>query len=653
MMYARCPIILCAIFLLVFLSFASCGVPGSLPAAKDDQGVEAIFKKAERDYGNHNYESALEFYFSIAENHPSSIYADRALYKVAGIYMKKGNWSSAILIFNRLMSQYSKSPYAVEGLYNQAFCYQKQNQYEKAVDNLSRYIQNPLARKKSQAFIYRANSNIELKKPQNALADFAAASADSDSETKKSVLESIKEILDSSPSILEFESVVKNLVKSEGGDYIRYRIAQAEIYSNRVQEAKDLLESINYSGPLLRFHKDAQNLLDSIREKENKSKKDITSIKVTGSLPLVQESKIGESPPVRNIPKPRAQPIKVGVVLPISGRASYFGRQVLSGMQTAVNVLKENDKSSWADVTLVVEDSQGESDVAGKAVAKLTADPDIKVILGPILSKTAIAAAEAAEQARVPIITMTNKDEICQGYNYVFRNFITSSHQAKALYLYATKYRNVFRFAILYPNNAYGKSMADSFASLLKDEENTLVAMVSYPENATDFKSQIAQLKGAGDFEALFIPDSADTVALLAPQLVFYNVSKVILLLPSSCNNDELARKASKYITDSVIVDGFFARSADPVISRFATEYRSQTGQDPTLLSAIGYDSVNLVEDVVRRGGGADRDIFCRVLRATRNFDGVTGETDFLESGDVHKKLFLLRVGQDAIEELY
>jgi len=92
---------------------------------------------------------------------------------------------------------------------------------------------------------------------------------------------------------------------------------------------------------------------------------------------------------------------------------------------------------------------------ARQGVDVLTNQEDIIAIIGPLLSESTKFAAQLAEQLQVPLITPTaGSDGICETGRFIFRNCLTSKHQAFALADYAVNTLGLIDYGILFPFNA-------------------------------------------------------------------------------------------------------------------------------------------------------------------------------------------------------
>ncbi|MHB8416858.1 MAG: penicillin-binding protein activator [Myxococcales bacterium] len=402
----------------------------------------------------------------------------------------------------------------------------------------------------------------------------------------------------------------------------------------------------------------------------------------------------------------RVKPGLVGVILPKTpAQFAAYGAAALQGLELALGT----DPSRVA-----VEDSQGDPAAAAAAVSKL-AEAGAQVIIGPILSNEASAAAAAAQRLGIPIVTLARTEGITEMGPWVFRNFLTDSAQAKAIVHYAADVRGMKRFAVLYPEVEYGRQMMNLFWDRVDQAGGQMRGAVSYPLDTTTFKSYASvlvgrhdlelrpdwfeglrelksqhlnqlqmkralrklreQLSAVVDFDGLFIADSARNVSLVAPALAVENVftdacDKADMKRISETTGDkhvqtvellgwtawydpdfDLVQRAGHYVECSVFVDGFFAQSSRPATKAFVDAFQKAYGHEPGLMEAEAYDAGRMVEQVMA-GHPPTREAFRAALAALKGFDGATGTTTIGPDREPEKDLFYLTVTSKGYQEL-
>jgi ABC-type branched-subunit amino acid transport system substrate-binding protein len=227
------------------------------------------------------------------------------------------------------------------------------------------------------------------------------------------------------------------------------------------------------------------------------------------------------------------------------------------------------------------------------------------------------------------------------------------------------------------PQTRQGENFAALFRAEIIRRGGEIIAEQSYLTDQTDFRYQVRLLQGldpnAADeeeqkkdpddpdaieeeepppFEALFIPDYADRISLLAPQLAFYGLEGVQLLGTNGWNDIELPRLARQFVEGAVFTDGFFRHSDYPFVHEFVEQYFSQYNEEPTILEAQGYDIAGILLTLLNDSRVRSREDLRLALAQMQNYPGVTGATRFDLTGEANKILFLLQVQKGTIVQI-
>lgn len=145
------------------------------------------------------------------------------------------------------------------------------------------------------------------------------------------------------------------------------------------------------------------------------------------------------------------------------------------------------------------------------------------------------------------------------------------------------------------------------------------------------------------DFDVLFIPDSAEAVAMIAPGLALQGVRDAHLLGSSDWLDEELLRGADRHVAGAVVSAPFYAGSDVDVVREFVDGYRRTFALEPDAYAAQGYDAANLilVQLSARR---RDRASVREGMLAMRAYPGASGSLSMLPDGNARRRPFLLEV---------
>jgi ABC-type branched-subunit amino acid transport system substrate-binding protein len=352
----------------------------------------------------------------------------------------------------------------------------------------------------------------------------------------------------------------------------------------------------------------------------------------------------------------------VGVILPLTGIHGPFGERALQGIQSAI---KETDSPL---ISLAIRDSKGEPEEAEKAVEELVNVEKVIAIIGPLLSIDVDSAVKKAQQLRVPLLTLSQK-ELPKG-DFVFQNSLTPPEQVQSLAHFAVKELELRTFAIFYPNSPYGLFFKNLFNQEITRRGGKVLGSVVYQEGQTDFSQEIkgffkvrvlskpdAKKKKEDEFKPLlsvdgiFIPDTHDRVGMILSQMAFFDV-KGAFLGTNLWNGPGLVTIGGKAAEGAIFVDTFFAKNHSPGVAQFVEEFRKSFQRDPETLEALSYDGAKLVKEILQSKSVSSPLQMQEELRQVKSFQGVTGLKGFGEDGKSIRTLSILAVKKGQIERI-
>jgi hypothetical protein len=152
------------------------------------------------------------------------------------------------------------------------------------------------------------------------------------------------------------------------------------------------------------------------------------------------------------------------------------------------------------------------------------------------------------------------------------------------------------------------------------------------------------------DFDAIFIPESHEKVALIAPQLAFHEATGATLLGTEAWNHPDLVSIARKHVEGAYFTASFYGDSSVTYVREFADQYVETFGAPADDFSASAYDAVKLLLVQLARGVNSRDDVRDRILEI-KGFPGVSGVLSMHADGNARKRPFLLNVRRGQIIE--
>jgi len=380
-------------------------------------------------------------------------------------------------------------------------------------------------------------------------------------------------------------------------------------------------------------------------------KKDVD---ISKRLPLQNQSK--QKPIFRD----SIEQIIIGCMLPLSGKYEKIGRRALNGLEFALYDFN-NRYSDLFEIKLLVKDTRGITQSALQCLKELS-EANVSAIIGPMIAVDP-ETQKAAEFYKKPLIILTNKEKILRSEDFVFRNFLTPKNQVEAIVSYAISKLGIKRFAILYPDENYGKNFMNLFQDEVSKYNADITIVEAYNSDATDFGTYIKKLITSYseipdqeiiiyDFDAIFIPDAPSKAGLIIPQLTYHDIRNVHILGTNLWHSDELIDIAEQYAEGAIIPDGFFPESEKESVKSFSKNFQKIYGKKPEFIEAVAYDTETFLLEVILKIKEGFFDNISHGFKNIKEYDGISGLIHFDNSGEAIKKVYLMTIDKSGFKEI-
>jgi branched-chain amino acid transport system substrate-binding protein len=201
------------------------------------------------------------------------------------------------------------------------------------------------------------------------------------------------------------------------------------------------------------------------------------------------------------------EPVKVGVVLSMSGPAAVFGLPERDAINAVYKEVFASAGVNGHRLDLVFCDDKTNPTEAARCVTQLTNDEKVVAIVGPGTGGNILAAGPIADRLKVPLLgpagTVAITDKANAFYPWVFRVAINDMVGVRALLEGAVK-AGAKKIGVIYQEDAYGKFGNDFAAKLGSEIGFQVVESVSAPYTATDLTPQATKLRNA-NVDAVFM----------------------------------------------------------------------------------------------------------------------------------------------------
>ena len=239
-----------------------------------------------------------------------------------------------------------------------------------------------------------------------------------------------------------------------------------------------------------------------------------------------------------------AEPIKVGVIQPLSGPVAASGNYVRMGAEIARDWINARGGVLGRQINLLIEDNKSDPKEAATAAEKLIVRDKVPVIMGAWGSSMTLAAMPKLEEYGVPMVVETSSASSVtkRGNPWVFRISPPSEMEALGLEKYLTDL-GIKKADFLAVNTDWGRGAVAAFGDLLKRAGAGVGATEFMDQAATDMNAQITKIK-ADSGDTLFLTTSVEQITLVLKQAQEQRLVMKVITTGGSSSPSQLIKQA-------------------------------------------------------------------------------------------------------------
>jgi branched-chain amino acid transport system substrate-binding protein len=326
-------------------------------------------------------------------------------------------------------------------------------------------------------------------------------------------------------------------------------------------------------------------------------------------------------------------PIRVGAVFSETGGLGSIGSPGLAGMRLAAAEINARGGVSGRRLRLVAADSRSRPAAVARAVRRLIRRDHVVALGGLNDSTLALAAGPVAQRAGIPFVSSgaTLPSLPRRIGNTFFMAAYGDDAQAHAVADFARR-SLLARSALLLVDRGsdFTRALARFFRERFVARGGSLAGRLSYPSGERNFAPAMARIRALRPQpDVLFFSALPSEAGRLVRQARAAGLMQPIL--SGDGFDTPLIRGEAGGLADDVYYSTHVALdSKSPVVRRFVRSYRRRYGRAPnSAFAALGYDTMRLLANAIRRARSTDPRAIRRALAATRRFAMVTGRISY------------------------
>jgi branched-chain amino acid transport system substrate-binding protein len=343
-----------------------------------------------------------------------------------------------------------------------------------------------------------------------------------------------------------------------------------------------------------------------------------------------------------------AEPIRIGVIAPMTGVFASFGKFSKEGAILAFEEAKY--KAAGREVKAFFEDSTGEVEVLVTKLRALAERDKVHAIVGPVLGHEGLAAADWAKGTGMPLlvavsgpedITMRKRSQsvLRPGWSGGQTMFVFGEYAAKEL-----KWKKI---AMVGQDYAYPHNQCGAFIKGFCNAGGKEVVKIWHPVGQTDYSSILATLPK--DIDGVLLLSGGSDVVSFVKQWHDFGLNQKYKLLGGGSVYDgtilqELGKRAIGGLSTLHYADG----DTSPNFLKFKNAYVKKWKDTPAFASDGYYVSVKWALKAAEaiKGKVEDRQAYIKALRTIKMDDAPRGPVVLDEFGNPIQNVYLREVAE-------
>lgn len=302
----------------------------------------------------------------------------------------------------------------------------------------------------------------------------------------------------------------------------------------------------------------------------------------------------------------RAQePIKIGMILAMTGPGAFYGQVMSRGAQLAVDQINKAGGIGGRRLQILIEDHKSGDADAGVTGARKLLDVDKVAVILTSYSAPTLAIQPLAVEKKVLLLNGGGVGSVLVGKAALYNTRMLSSQTAPFVVQWAVGRLKAKRIATLFWNDAAGQGVNSAIKETCAKLGCQVVAEEPHDIGAKNYSPQLARIKATRP-DVLALGSFGDDVGYILAQARAYGVTAPILGVEWTPNAQKIGGKAMEgYV---IAVDRFDATSVDAKTKAFVDAYKGAHGDAPEFYAANYYEHVEyilrpLLKRIVDRNG--------------------------------------------------
>lgn len=333
-----------------------------------------------------------------------------------------------------------------------------------------------------------------------------------------------------------------------------------------------------------------------------------------------------------------ADKIRVGAVVPLTGRYAAGGEQIKNGYELAVEAINNvggvSVNGTKIPIELTILDDESDPTKTVQRLETLNSSNNVVAYLGGFGSDLHAAAAAIAEKNKVPYVGVAFALQKVhqQGFKYLFSPFPKSPSLAVTTFnMLDTLSPKPTKLAIFAEKTDWGAELRGLWTEQAQKRGYSVVADQEYAPGSKDFSPVVLAAKNAGAEVVLALPNPPDGLAL-AKQMKELDFNASMYMFIRAADGLSWSENLGKDGDYFMLMPGWNPAVKFPGVQELVQRHQAKYNKPAQATTGPAYAAVQILADAIGRAGSLERDKIRDAIAAT-DMTTVAGPVKFNPDG--------------------
>ena len=322
----------------------------------------------------------------------------------------------------------------------------------------------------------------------------------------------------------------------------------------------------------------------------------------------------------------QAQEVKLGVVMSNTGTYAFVGTPVINAIRMAFDEMQASNYFGATKVSLIIEDNRSNTQEALALLTRMATRDNAIMVIGPVATGEAMAAAPVANELKIPIFTTATSPAVLKPGPWVFKVTETADQYMTLLGEHIAQKRK--------PKNCFNITIRDNegyilqnnvFRDTIKKGGVAIAAEESILSADTDFTALATKIV-TSKADCLFLstpPEQGANIILQARQA---GMPASTLLVGNTGMGANYVKAGGSAVDGTVFSAESVPTGVNDLAKSFIVNYTKRYNVTPDSWAMVGYSMALIAANAIKAAGpNPTRDKVREAMLATKNLPVVIG----------------------------